>query len=112
MAAFIAFIHLWFFLAMTIDDPRWKPVKILLLWFGATMINPFIWMCKLIADAHMVTVGNALTVVFVAYSAVYVLFTWFMFILFFKDVVWFFKDVISNDNVVEGEGGVQGSEPL
>ena len=95
MCAFVAFIHLFFFLAFAIsDEPKYRPFKMFFLWFGATLIMPFLWMCKLIAEAKIAAVGNIFRTVFIVYLPIYGFFVWIIFIVYFKDVLIFFKNAM------------------
>lgn len=103
-SAFVFFIFLLFFIGFQIpDDKKYVALKMLFIWFGFTMIIPFLGIQILISGEHLSSVANIYKGVLVVYLPIYGFLVWILFILFFKDVILFFKAAIKGFKGTDGE---------
>jgi len=98
-------IFLFFFVAFNNDEQkRYIVFKLLFIWFGFTMIIPFLYIQKLIAAPHLIKIANAYGFVLQAYLPIYGLMIYVLYVAFFKDVVLFFKESVKGFKGGELEG--------
>ncbi len=94
--SFIAFIFLLFFIGFNIgEEKKYIVFKVLFIWFGFTLISPFLWIQYMIAREHLTAVANVYRVIFLTYLPIYVFLVWVLYIAFFKDVMIFIKQAAS-----------------
>ena len=91
-SAFVFFIFLLFFIGFQVpDDKKYVALKMLFIWLGFTMIIPFLGIQYLIANEHLSSVANLYLGITMVYLPIYIFLVYILFVLYFKDVIQFFK---------------------
>jgi len=95
-SAFIALIFTFIFVGFQIsEEKKYLPFKLFFLWFGFTLVIPFLGALYFIANEHLASVANLFKGVIIVYLGLYTLFVYILFVNFFKDVLQFFKKSIN-----------------
>ena len=94
-SAFVALIFLFFFIGFNIGEERkYRVFKLLFIWFGFTLISPFLWIQYMITREHLIPVANVYRIIFITYLPIYGFLVWILYIAFFKDAIIFIKESV------------------
>jgi Na+/phosphate symporter len=94
----VALIFCCFYIAFNLNTENKKLIifKVFFLWFGFTLVMPFLQLSKYAVPAAETEAINIFTNLFLTYLPLYVFLNYIIFIVFFKDVLIFFRECVKN----------------
>lgn len=102
LIAFVILISVFLYIGFIIPvDEKFFVIKLFFVWFGFTLIIPFLGSLYFITKTQMGLIANMMLGLTISYLFIYLLIVFGIFIFFFKDLIYFFKAAI---------GGIKGND--